>query len=632
MDPVTSGSTTPYGRLAPWAMGLFAVAIGLLQHPFFGVVHDSLLYTLFSLVKLHPDTLASDIVVRFGSQDRFTLFSPLYTAAIQLLGVEHAAALLLFVSQVTLLIGLWLLARRFMSRLDAALGIAFVVALPSDYGSRGVFHFMEDFMTPRMPAEALVIGAIVAASRQRYWIAGGCTVAAMLLHPIMGAAGAAFLVLTWVIPLRPKLTLSAATVSVAVVLGVVLAIAPLGRLSDPEWMRAIETEVDYLFVSSWSLEDWSRASVPLAVLVIGWRVGVTPMLRKVCAGALGMAASGIAITLLFADLLHVWLFISLQAWRWLWLADVLALVLAPAIIQDCWQRGDSGRVALIMLAVAWVFRGLVDDFLATAVALALAVAPPGWGRRRYWRLALMGACVLLAMGIGLTLIDRFTYDALGYLKRDLLFQEVHAACSDGILPVALSILAWMALRRETALPALVPTLVAAALSVWLVPHAWRNYTAVHYTPALAGLFAPWRAQIPPQAEVLWPDTVLASWYLLDRPSYWSTQQVAGGLFSRQQALIMERRTAAIRTALKNSNLLLPERGSPRETQGAEAMPLPSNVSHMDLKAMTAMCADPDLQYVVMRTQLAPTPFPPVTDVPSKAYGKLYLYRCADLRP
>ena len=80
------------------------------------------------------------------------------------------------------------------------------------------------------------------------------------------------------------------------------------------------------------------------------------------------------------------------------------------------------------------------------------------------------------------------------------------------------------------------------------------------------------------------------------------------------------------------SLLLPERGSPRETQGAEAMPLPSNVSHMDLKAMTAMCADPDLQYVVMRTQLAPTPFPPVTDVPSKAYGKLYLYRCADLRP
>ena len=92
MDSATQTGTALYSRLAPWTLGLLALALTLLQHPFHGIVHDSVLYTLFALVRLHPVTVGWDVVVRYGSQDRFTVFSPIYTAVIQLLGLEHAAA------------------------------------------------------------------------------------------------------------------------------------------------------------------------------------------------------------------------------------------------------------------------------------------------------------------------------------------------------------------------------------------------------------------------------------------------------------------------------------------------------------------------------------------------------------
>lgn len=635
MNPKNIRDAAPYGLVSTWAMGLMAVAAWLLQHPFAGMTHDSLLYTLFALVRLHPDTLGADVVVRFGSQDRFTFFSPLYAAAIQLVGVEHAAALLLVVSEAAFFACAWLLARRFMARLDATLGVALLAAVPGEYGSGVTFHFLENFLTPRMPAEALVVAAVLAALSKRYWIGAGCIIAAMLIHPIMGAAGAAFMVLCFLVPLRPRLTLTVAAVSSVIGLGAVLALAPLGRLTDPDWARALDAQVPYLFVSTWPLEDWSRIAVPLAALAIGWHTGSTPLLRRVCASALGMAACGMAITLVFADLLHVWLVISVQAWRWLWLADVMALLLAPAILQDCWQRSAGGRVAVVVLAVAWVFRGLTADFLATALALALAAVPVGWGERKYWRLLFAGACVVLGFGIVLALVDRFMYLPVGPREQDALLHEVRAVCGDGVVLLGVCALGWALLYRlqgrGRAQAAAALILVVGSLCIWLTPYTWWNYTRVYYTPNLASLFAPWRAAIPPRAEVLWPDTALSAWYLLERPNYWSAQQVAGGIFSRQQAIIMERRTDLVRTAMRNSGLLLTN-GSRKDIESAQKNMLPSNVVHMDSNALRAVCADPELQYVVSRASLVRTPFPPVTDLPSKTNGKLYLYRCADLRP
>ncbi len=159
----------------------------MLLHPYGGIRHDAVLYSLFALARLHPDTLTADIFLRFGSQDSFSQFTPIYAAVMSVLGMEHAAQLLVFLFQAALLGCAWLLARRFMPPLDATLSIALLLVLPDEYGMGDTFHFLEDFITARLPAEALVLGAVLAAATQRHWIAAGCVIAAMLIHPIMGA-------------------------------------------------------------------------------------------------------------------------------------------------------------------------------------------------------------------------------------------------------------------------------------------------------------------------------------------------------------------------------------------------------------------------------------------------------------
>ena len=617
-------------------MGLLALAAWLVQHPFVGIKHDSVLYTLFALARLHPDTLTADVFLRFGSQDQFSLFTPIYATAVNLFGLEHAAALLLLVSQAILYTCAWLLARRFMAPLEATLSIALLVGLPDDYGPSLIFHAFEPFITARLPAEALVVGAVLAAVTQRYWIAAGCIVVAMLLHPIMGAAGAAFLILTDLVPRHPKLSAVAAGVGFIAALGIVIAVAPLGRLQDKDWLSAINWTSDYLFVSTWHLPDWSRAAVYPVLLMLGCQVGVAPALRRICAGLLATVASGMLITLVFGDLLHVTLFIDLQAWRWLWLANVLALVLAPAILQDSWRRGYSGRVAVVVLASLWVFRTSPAAFLGIPAVIALAAMPSEWNQHKYWKWLFLGACVLLGLGICLSLVNRFSYVPVPDARGPRLLQQVRFVCNDGLILGALLFGTWIMLRgpgsndAAKTWGALAAILAATVACAWLVPFGWQSYSAVNFTPELASRFAPWRAEIPPHAEVLWPDNPTGGWYLLERPIYWSVAQLAGAIFSKDKALLAQRRNTLINTALKNSNLLV-HIGSPEDLEKQLKAGAPTNASHMDLKAMRAVCADPDLRYIVSWMSLAPTPFPPVNVDPSKAHGKLYLYRCADLR-
>lgn len=611
--------------VAAIAMGLLAIAAWLLLHPYRGLVHDSVIYTLFALAKLHPEQLSADIFLRFGSQDSFTLFTPLYVAAIHLFGLEHGAALLLFLAQLGLLVSVWLLARRFVPALEATLAVALVALLPSEYGSGDTFHFLEDFLTPRMLAEALTLASIVAAVRERYWLAAGALIIGMLLHPLMAITAAAFLTLTFIVPRRPRLTIGLGAAAFVATIVVLIAIAPAGRLDDKDWMITVRMTSAYLFLETWSPADWCRNAVPLTVLAIGCWVGMTPLLRRLCAGAMATVACGLVVNEIFADRLHVALFITLQGWRWTWLGNVLAVALAPAIVKDCWGRGYSGRIAAIVLATAWVFRGLPPDLLVAAAALAFAAVPTGWGQDRYWRPLFLGACALLGLAICLDLSDRLSYMPAADATHPLWLQVTRRVCGDGSAPAIAVIGAWALLRHAPSRAAqLAIALVGALACLVLIPSGWSDLTRTHYTPDFAAKFASWREQIPARAEVLWPDTPLGSWYALDRPNYWSSYQVVGAIFSKEKALIMARRSNSLGGAL----------GTPHTSETARStsdyLP-PETASRLDLKGMINACTDPDLQYIVSWIPVTHTAFAPVNVDPTRPNRRLYLYRCADLR-
>ena len=622
-DAVQLRESTIPARLALAAMALLAFATWMLEHPYVGLHHDSIIYTLLALARLHPDALSGDVFLRFGSQDRYTVFSPLYSEAISLVGLEPAAAFLTFAAHLAMLGCAWLVARRFMSALAATFGVALLLAAPGEYGSFIFFHYLEGFLTPRLPAEALVLAAIAATLTRRYWLGGVCLVGALLLHPIMATAGVAFLVLTFVAPARPRLTAAAAAILLLSSLAIVQASSLLGRL-DPDWFEIVRASSPFLYVSLWSVSDWGRICVPLAVLAIGLLAGTTQDLRRVCGGALIMVACGLAMTLLYCDLLHVIIFTDVQSWRWLWLADVLAILLTPVIAGDCWRSGTAGKVAVILLASAWTLRDESSALYIVPVAVACAGIPSSWRNHRYARLVLFGSCALLLIAVANDLAARLVYEEPYDTAAAPLLQELRSLCGDGVVPAALLVAAWFGLRRTQSIPRNV-LLVATAMAICaaLVPMEWPYWTHTLYTPALAREFAPWRAEIPPHAEVLWPDIPIPAWYLLERPNYWSSAQVAGAIFSRDKSLLLRQRTASINTGLVRSGLIKSD--FPQRSLGLVL----SDITKMNARAVKELCADPDLRYVVSWFRLGRPVVAPLTPDPAKPNSRLYLYRCSD---
>src|SRR5262249_24583237 len=146
------GGSTPDG----WAIAgilLCIVAFWTLQHPYEGIVHDSILYAFSALARLHPDSLSQDVYLSVGTQDHYTIFTPILAAAAQRWGGEHAAATITLLAEIGFFFCGWLLARSLFPRALAIGCLAALVILPSDYGAKHIFSYVDPFMTPRVPAE-----------------------------------------------------------------------------------------------------------------------------------------------------------------------------------------------------------------------------------------------------------------------------------------------------------------------------------------------------------------------------------------------------------------------------------------------------------------------------------------------
>ena len=70
-------------RIGLAGLACLIVAFWMIIHPYRGLEHDSVLYAVLALARLHPATFGHDLFVRYGTQDHFTVFSPLFAAAIR---------------------------------------------------------------------------------------------------------------------------------------------------------------------------------------------------------------------------------------------------------------------------------------------------------------------------------------------------------------------------------------------------------------------------------------------------------------------------------------------------------------------------------------------------------------------
>jgi hypothetical protein len=610
------------------ALACLCVAFWMLIHPYRGLEHDSVLYTVLALARLHPAALGHDLFVRYGAQDRYTIFSPLYAAAIRAAGLERAAAIMAFATYVAFFAAVWVLARRLMPARTALLAIGLLIVLPSWYGSNSVFAYIEGFLTPRQSAEAFALGGIAAALYSRQILAGVCMVLALLLHPIIAAAGVTLWIILFAGFARPRVS-----VIVIAVLGAALVAASATGLGpfahfDADWLHILQTRLAYLFPTRWSQGEWTTTAIRAAVLIVGAGFSTNESVRRLCIAALVTVALGMVFAIVEGDWLHVIYAGQMQTWRWLWLLGVLSVLLAPAIAIDCWRsHAGLGRAVVILLLSAWLTRNDTFAILPMILACIAAAMPSALREPRQEQLIQAGAYILLAASLiilageirnALPQLEVIRAGHRPYLVR---IGEAQALAYGGLLPAFLLVLVWWSADHATGRSSVLLAALGGVLLLSVLPYSILTWTQSRYPEDRQQAFAPWRAAIPESAEVLWPDPPPVTWFELGRSSYWSLYQMAGMVFSRNVTMVSTSRESAVTPVLPQLGRALS--GTKHYSLTASPKDAPASIN--------GPCRLPGVTFYASWVELGPTPYPPVAPDDEKPHEMLYLYRCGDAR-
>jgi hypothetical protein len=614
------------------------LAVWLFARPWNGLWHDGRLYAVQALHRLQPAQFDRDLFFLFGSQDTFTLFSPLYAGCIEAFGLEAAARLLQVLGSLLWLGSAAFLLMAFRRGVWPWLCLACLLLLPSDYDPVRALGLAEPFLTPRIFGEAIGMLAIGCLLRGWRWLAAAALVLGFLIHPLMLAVVALFALCYHAGELsRPPLLLAMVAAAAATVAAAVLGIVPFARLfqsMDPEWYAQVVQLTPIVGWDSWHFDEMaSRTTVSFCLVLVagclssGWRARF--YWSVAAAGGAGLLASWIG-----TSLFHNLLLLQLQPWRTLWLVQLGAGIALLWLAAAFWERGRVFRVLLLALGVAVLTRDTYGGLLAMVAGLGLAwqgrrATPLELPARQYGLLLL--AVAVLALG-WLAQADRLAVPSAWVMHWNYADPESTASLRIWALlrlggaallgsAVLLSIWRLAGLRRPAgwlAAAVLASAALAAALGLsgnYQAQQAKMSPAAMH--DVQAG-FVP---LIPPQATVYWHGDVARSWFLLRRAGYASRPQMFGMVFNRGTAIEGRRRLERLQQ-LGNPDALF---GLPKAERSELAQRLPAPGA----AGLAYVCADPALDFVVLEQRLAAGLVAQARDPVFKT--GYYLYDCSRLR-
>ena len=327
---------------------LLLLAAWLFTRPWEGLWHDGQLYAAQALYHLYPATFQQDLFFLFGSQDAYTLFSPLYAAAIRAFGL-HAGALLLHTAGAVLWMGgAAFLVSALLQGVQRWLALALLLLLPTSYDPVSLISLAEPFLTPRMFAEAFGMLALGFVVRGQWRWSVPVLLMAFLMHPLM-TLGVVLFCLLYAAQGRAR-ALVAAAMGLAALAGLALGacgVAPFNRLLasvDAAWLEQLKLMTPMVTWKAWDLLPYAgRLAVPFAMLLTAVRLAPrVPGRVYAClalSGALGLLASAVGTGWLDNQLL-----IQIQPWRALWLVQVGAALALSWLLIEYWARGPLFRL------------------------------------------------------------------------------------------------------------------------------------------------------------------------------------------------------------------------------------------------------------------------------------------------
>lgn len=523
-------------RATPWLLAGWLVALVLLCNPYRGVRHDAMLYLAQALRHLGAPWTSVDLQFLGMSQDRFSVFSTVFSPLVQALGVQDAELLCVLVCNAAFFAAAWRLFRG-LPPLERWTAVVALALLPRCYGADHTFQVAEPFLTARSMAEPLALLGLAWVVEGRLVAAAAAGVLALAMHPLMALPVFALAWLWW--PDGRRKWQLAAIVSVLSVVLALAGVAPfdgLFRRYDTAWLYIVQQANAFVFLHLWQLPGWQQFAFDAMLLALGARRAPAPYAR-LFVRAIWLSAGALLLNGLVVDVLHLRLFTQLQIWRASWIGHVLSAPALALLVFDLWRRPGLPRLAAAMVLLAAVFVGAQTESAWIIGACAgVAVLAADRGVHAPARAIVLGllACAIAALGI--TVVDWFlSVDEVGL--GDLSGIQVGRVSS---IPVLLPVItgslafvaAWTATRASlawhAASAAALVGVAGLAATQWDQRSDWSRLIE-----SQAGVEHPFDRFIPPTATVLWTDHALATWSLLGRSAYFAKAQAAGTLFSRE---------------------------------------------------------------------------------------------------
>lgn len=536
------------------AGALLIVALWLISRPYRGVRHDGILYLGQTLAHTLPDTIGRDLFLGYGSQDRYSIFSVLMSPLVQALGVPLSQLGMLLLCQVAFALGCWALTAELPSRFMRWCAMVSLAALSHTYaGGGGSFSFAEPFLSARSIAEPLVLLSLALLLRGRIAWAVLPMLGALALHALITIPA---LVVAWVfLCLQDRRWWYAAVAALGAAGLGALGIAPfdgLWHVYDPTWWTNVRIANANVFLLTTRSQDWGTAAFDAVVLLTASRLlRATPLARLlrallICAPVLTVVWG------LGADAFHDVLLTQLQVWRIYWLTHLFAVLLLPLLLFHFWWRGPIGQwaVAAILLAAMAVSANLSTELLCLAWAL-LPMALSRYDARVspvVARIATIASCAALLMVSAL--VGLLTHSAVAMFPERfngatdvqvvLGLSAVAAATGYALLRGLASSGAWRWVSSVVLL-----ALLACGGAWWDQRSDWQRYVE----NGLHGNGLPFEGVVPPSATVLWDESLIEPWLLMQRQQFFTPEQGAGLLFSRPTAMEFALHENAIRPML-----------------------------------------------------------------------------------
>jgi hypothetical protein len=548
----------------PGALTLVLVALDAMARPYARFAHDARLYAVQVLNRSTGGEFGDDLFLRFGSQDAYSYFSALAAPVVGWVGIEWTFFAFYLVSHVFLMGAMVRFVRTLVQDGPVAVGSLLYLAMaPVPYGGLGIFHVVEPFFTPRLPAVGLSLLAFEALLRGRHGLGLTLAVAAAAVHPLMGAGVVLVGAGTFLAQRVPR-GIARATTLLTLSAGVGLIVWPAAGKAvfgtmDEAWLDIVRRATGYNFPVTWTPLDWLRVIVSsTVVLVAGWQMRTgRPQVAVVLLLCALTGLGGLFVTIAAGHAPYAFAF-QAQPYRALWLLALLQVPLALLLARRLWAGASAARrIALIVMLWLVDIESLGLLWLALLVLPIVVVLVRGLKRapaRESWLVGSVLASVVvvqvgwLATKLGI-LLSRWTgilqFRDAGEVTRIAVTSLGGAAWT----AVALSILPWLVARGWRVTVAWSVAVAASAhLTMFLVPYLWwdrlppdgADLAVVRDHLGRAGAPAGRR----PTVYGDWGRTDYL-WIHLGVTSYFVWDQLAGVLFSRETAAEAGRRALII---------------------------------------------------------------------------------------